>query len=68
MPEGLLALSVLPVRASVTVLGLATVIHYLLYRWRRQPEGWLWAIWCSLLYAAIIVSMILERLSMTPYG
>lgn len=67
IPDGIRALNYLPLRASVLLLLVATLVHYLLYRWRSIDEGWLWAMWCSLLYAAIIVSMIVWRLSMTTY-
>jgi len=66
-PDHLLTFNYLPVRASVLLLVMATVIHLMLYKWRHEDEGWLWATWCSLLYAAIIVSMILWRISMTVY-
>ena len=66
-PDRLLAFNYISVPASLLLLLLATVVHYLLYRWRSADEGWLWAMWCSLLYAAIIVSMILWRISMTAY-
>lgn len=66
-PETLRALKYLPLRGSVMLLLLATVVHLMLYRWRSSDDGWLWAAWCSLLYAAIIISIVLWRISMTAY-
>jgi hypothetical protein len=66
-PDRLLAFNYIPLPASVLLFLLATVVHYLLYRWRAADDGWLWAMWCSLFYAGIIVSMILWRISMTAY-
>lgn len=66
-PE-VLRLAYLPLRASYLLILLAALTHVVLWICREKDEGWLWALWCSLLYAAIIITMVLGRLSGTIYG
>lgn len=69
LPAELLALNAWPIRASVALVLLSTAVHGALYHWRERVNGaWLAAAWCSLLYAAIIFSMIIWRLSTAFYG